>query len=127
MSLCPRCGTGLQISATVCTACCYVLDIGGANESPAEPARPDVGGATPARANPDVLPVAIVPEPEPATAGLGNGLGIPTQRSAAFKPLRISTTPPPPNPYLAAERRLQARYRAALAEQRRSHPDAVEN
>lgn len=40
------------------------------------------------------------------------GLGLPTKRASAFKPLQASTAPTA-NPYLAAERRQQASYRSA--------------
>ncbi|MGN6472064.1 MAG: hypothetical protein ACTHK4_00235 [Mycobacteriales bacterium] len=43
-----------------------------------------------------------------AAGGLRGELRIPNQRAAAFHPMQVSTTPPPPNPYLAAERRQQA-------------------
>jgi hypothetical protein len=52
---------------------------------------------------------AAGPQPAPPS---GNGLGIPTQRHSAFNPMQVATSPPP-NPYLAAERRQQAGFRSA--------------
>ncbi|HVT19806.1 MAG TPA: hypothetical protein VHE57_00255 [Mycobacteriales bacterium] len=43
-----------------------------------------------------------------ATAPPLNTLQIPTQRDAFFNPRHVSKAPPPPNPYLAAERRQYA-------------------
>jgi hypothetical protein len=55
----------------------------------------------------------IVPADPPARIEAA-GLGIPNSRAAAFHPLTISTTPPP-NRFRAAERRIQAAYRASVA------------
>lgn len=49
------------------------------------------------------------------------GLGLPTKRFSAFNALRPSSAPTP-NPYLAAERRQQAEYRAAAARTRPAIP-----
>ena len=48
---------------------------------------------------------------EAASYPVGNGLGIPNQRGAAFHPLRVSSGAPP-NRYLAAERRQQTGFRS---------------
>jgi hypothetical protein len=49
-----------------------------------------------------------------ASGGLRGELQLPTQRTSAFNTMHISSTPPP-NPYLAAERRLQEHYRTTRA------------
>jgi hypothetical protein len=61
------------------------------------------------REQPDQASEAAGPQPAPPS---GNGMGIPTQRHAAFNPMRVATSLPP-NPYLAAERRQQAGFRSA--------------
>lgn len=127
MSTCPRCGTSLAPTATVCTACCYLFDDAGHAPVPAvtevaapETAVPEATAPVLAEARPPMVRV-----PDAATAGLGNGLRLPTQRGAAFNPLRISSTPPP-NTYLAAERRQRAGLRAAAAKRGVTDPLRVD-
>lgn len=150
MTTCPRCGTGVLPSASVCTACCLLL---GETELPEFAAAPagiamtapetaDVAEPTPdpgpdpyaARATLNQWPFggadaetvravaeAAAPEARPqlieaantAAGGLPGELRLPSQRAAAFHPMQISAAPPPPNPYLAAERRQQAGFGTA--------------
>ncbi|MGN6473433.1 MAG: hypothetical protein ACTHK4_07265 [Mycobacteriales bacterium] len=120
MRSCPRCGTSLQDPAAICTACCQPLTDAG----------PDT---TPGWIDLVALEADAFPEPEPqpqappppsadhhprlASAGVGNGLALTSNRAAGFNPVRVSTSPPPPNRFRAADQRQRARVQAAATEQ----------
>ncbi|HVT64467.1 MAG TPA: hypothetical protein VHD81_04895 [Mycobacteriales bacterium] len=103
----------MPFPVAICTACCQPLT-DAAGELP--PVRIDLVAIEAADA-PQPVPVEQRPSvdhhPRLASAGVGNGLGLITNRGAGFNPLRISTAPPPPNRFRAADERLRARVQAS--------------
>jgi hypothetical protein len=87
----------------VCTACCYQL-----TAPEPEPVTPDWREV--ARADPGAHAEVEDPGPQPQVRK-GFSLGIPSNRAAAFRPVRVSDKPPPPNPFRAAEERQRNRLR----------------
>lgn len=88
MTDCPRCGAVLDPVSLACAACTE-------RDAAAGPTRPR-------------------PEVDHEWLSRPIGLGLPTKRSSAFNVMRTSTAPPP-NAYLAAQRRIEAQEGAKAA------------